>query len=91
MLPWLVIYDNNNCGKWLVEYWLEMTNLPAKVSQFMTEGYFSQSMTVNPYSCLPYDLYIEMTMNNGSKMKAGWKSNLKNEKILLTYNECKFD
>ena len=85
MLPWLVIYDNNNYGKWLVEYWLEMTNLPPNVSQFMTDGYFSQSMTGNPYSCLPYDLWIEMTMNKGSKMKAGWKSILKNEKMLLTH------
>ena len=58
MLPWLVIYDNNNYGKWLVEYWLEMTNLPPKVNQIMTDGYFNQSMTGNPYSCLQYDLWI---------------------------------
>ena len=51
----------------------------------MREGLFAQSMTGKPYSCLPLDLWIEMTMNKGSKMKAGWKSILKNEKMLFTH------
>ena len=51
----------------------------------MREGLFAQSMTGKPYSCLPLDLWIEITMNKGSKMKAGWKSILKNEKMLFTH------
>ena len=61
-----MIYYKNHYGQWLVEFWLEMTNLPEKISCFMKEGLFAQSMTGNPYSCIPLDLWIEMTMNKGS-------------------------
>ena len=37
----------------------------------MTKGLFAQSLTGNPYSCLPLDMWIEMTVNKGSKIKAG--------------------
>lgn len=84
MLPWLQIYDNDKYGRWLVQFWLEISNLPEEKAKFMKEGLFSQSMTGKPYSCLPLDLWIEMTMNKGSKMKAGWLKILKNEKMLLT-------
>ena len=46
---------------------------------------FSQSITGKPYSCLPLDLWIEMTMNRGFKMKAGWMHILKNEEMLLSH------
>ncbi|MCH2406096.1 MAG: hypothetical protein MK200_07885 [Nitrosopumilus sp.] len=85
MIPWMKIYDNNKYGKWLVEFWVEMSTLPSHIDSYMSEGLFSQSMTGNPYSCLPLDLWIEMTMNKGSKMKAGWKSILKNESMLLSH------
>ena len=75
MLPWLQIYDKY--GRWLVEFWLEISSLPEEMTTFM-EGLFAQSMTGKPYSCLPLDLWIEMTMNKGSKLKAGWSRILKN-------------
>ena len=85
MIPWMQIYDNNHYGKWLVEFWLEMESLPDGISCYMEEGLFAQSMTGNPYSCIPLDLWIEMTMNKGSKLKSGWKNILKNEKMLLCH------
>ncbi|KAG1664228.1 hypothetical protein GQR58_019910 [Nymphon striatum] len=84
MLPWMQIYDNDKYGKWMVEYWLELNNLPEETALYMKEGLFAQSMTGKPYSCLPLDMWIEMTMNKGSKLKAGWLKILKNEKVLLT-------
>ncbi|KAG1648975.1 hypothetical protein GQR58_029417 [Nymphon striatum] len=80
MPPWMQIYDNDKYGKWMVEYWLELNNLPEETALYMKEGLFAQSMTGKPYSCLPLDLWIEMTMNKGSKLKAGWLKILKNEK-----------
>ena len=84
MLPWLQIYDNSNYGRWMVEYWLEIDNLPEDKAIHFRNGLFSQSISGNPYSCVPLDLWIEMTMNKGSKMKAGWLKILKNERMLLT-------
>jgi len=85
MIPWLQVYDNTNYGRWLVEFWLEIESLPEDKAQFMAGGLFAQSMTGKPYSCLPLDLWIEMSMNKGSKLKAGWLKILKNEKMLLTH------
>ena len=85
MLPWLRIYDNDKYSKWLVEYWLEVSSLPDEKEKYMREGLFAQSTMGKPYSCIPLDLWIEMTMNKGSKMKAGWKNILKNEKMLFTH------
>ena len=73
MIPWMQIYDNNNYGKWLVEFWMEMKTLSPEITEYMVNGLFSQSMTGKSYSSIPLDLWIEMTMNKGSKMKAGWK------------------
>ena len=87
MFPWLRIYDNDKYSKWLVEFWLEISSLPEEKETYLKEGLFSQSMTGKPYSCLPLDLWIEMTMNKGSKMKAGWKHILKNEKMLLAHTK----
>ena len=81
MIPWMKIYDNSNYGKWLVEFWIEMSTLSPEIGDYMSSGLFSQSMTGNPYSCLPLDLWIEMTMNKGLKMESGWKSILKNERM----------
>ena len=85
MIPWMQIYDNNNYGKWLVEFWLEISTLPDEINVYMKDGLFAQSMTGKPYTCLPLDLWIEMTMNKGSKMKAGWKNILKNETMLVCH------
>jgi len=43
---------------------------------------FAQSMTGNPYSCVALDIWIESTMNKGSKLKSGWLAILNNEKQL---------
>ena len=51
----------------------------------MRHGLFAQSMTGKPYFCLLLDLWIEMTMNKGSKMKAGWLRFLENEQMLLSH------
>ena len=53
-------------------------------AQYMRDSLFAQSMMGKPYSCLPLDLWIEMTMNKGSKMKAGWLRILKNKQMLLS-------
>ena len=50
----------------------------------MRDGLFAQSVKGKPYSCLPLGLWIEMTMNKGSQMKAGWLRILKNEQMLLS-------
>ena len=85
MIPWLQVYDNTNYGRWLVEFWLEIESLPEDKAQFMAGGLFAQSMTGEPYSCLPLDLWIEMSMNKGSKLMAGRIKISKNEKMLLTH------
>ena len=48
---------------------------------------FAQSISGNPFSCVALDIWIETTMNKGSKMKAGWLAILKNEKQLLTNSQ----
>ena len=85
MLPWPRIYDNDKYSRWLVEFWLEINTLPEKKERYMKEGLFAQSMTGKLHSCLPLDLWIKMTMNIGSKIKAGWKRILQDEKMLLTH------
>ena len=59
--------------------------LARRKAQHMRDGLFAQSMMGKPYPCLPLDLWIEMTMNKGSKMKAGWLRILKNEQMLLSH------
>ena len=54
----------------------------AKQTQFVRSN-VAQSMTGKPYSSIPSDLWIEMTMNKGSKVKAGWLSIVRNEKQLM--------
>ena len=51
---------------------MEMSSLPQEHCQLIKE-IFSQLLTGNTYSSLPPDLWIECTMNKGSKLKAGWK------------------
>ena len=84
MMPWMVIYDNANYGRWLPLFWADMSNISTEHSDLIST-IFSQSMTGNPYSNIPPDLWIECTMNKGSKLKSGWKRLLKNEKALLVH------
>ena len=87
MIPWMQIYDNSNYGKWLVEFWTEISTLTKAIDEHMIKGLSAQFLTGNPYSCLPLDTWIEMTMNKVSKMKADWKNMLKNETMLPSHAE----
>ena len=35
MLPWLTIYDNNQCSRWLPYFWLVLSNLPKGSREFL--------------------------------------------------------
>ena len=61
-----------------------LDNLKDDQESFMNSGMFAQSLTGNPYSCVALDIWIESTMNKGSKLKNGWLAILSNEKQLLT-------
>lgn len=85
MLPWMVAYDNNRYGRWLPDFWAMLTALPADQVAFLRTD-FTQSITGKPYSNMAWDMWIECTMNKGSKMKSGWLSILQNEKQLLVHS-----
>jgi len=85
MMPWMVAYDNNWYGRWLPDFWAMLTYLSAEQIMFLHHTDFIQSITGNPYSIMPWDMWIECTMNKGSKMKSGWLSILQNEKQLLVH------
>ncbi|CAB3976667.1 Hypothetical predicted protein [Paramuricea clavata] len=83
MMPWMVIYDQTHYGRWLPHFWAMLSSLSPDQTQFFSSN-FAQSITGNPFSCIPWDMWIEMTMNKGLKLKAGWLSILRNEKQLMT-------
>ena len=72
MLPWMAIYDSLHYTRYMSIYWAEMNNLNDEIKKYMDEGLFSASMSGLPFSSIPHDQWIEMTMNKGSKMKGGW-------------------
>ena len=69
---------------WMPLHWSSIGGLPADKASFIKAGMFTASLTGKPFSCLPYDQWIEMTMNKGSKMKGGWIGITQNEKALQT-------
>ena len=83
MLSGLMIYDNHDYGRWLPDYWAQLSTLPVEQMDFF-RNHFSQSMIGLPYSCQPMDLWIETTMNLNSKLKSGWLNLLHNEKQLFS-------
>ncbi len=86
MLPWMIAYyDNNRYGRWLPDFWAMLTDLPVDQVAFLQTD-FTQSITGNPYSNMAWDMWIECTMNKGSKMKSGWLSILQNEKQQLVHS-----
>ena len=85
MLPWLQIYDSDRYGRHLPDFCAMLDDLPADQETYFVNGIFAQSMTGKPYSCLALDIWIETTMNKGSKLKSGWIAILKNEKQLLSH------
>ena len=80
----MTVYGNTNYGRHLPDFSAALDNLTSEQEAFMDSGMFAQSMSGNPYSCVALDIWIETTMNKGSKMKAGWLAILNNEKQLLT-------
>ena len=84
MLPWMAIYDNDKYSRHLPDFIAVLDNLSDEQEAFMQDGLFAQSMTGNPYSCVALDIWIESTMNKGSKLKSGWLAILNNEKQLLS-------
>ena len=66
MMPWLMIYDQTNYGRWLPYFWAMLSSLSADQTQFFSSN-FAQSMTGNPYSSIPWDMWIEMTLNKVQK------------------------
>ena len=63
MLPWMFAYDSLHYSRYLSIYWLEMNNLDEEKAFYMRSGLFSASMSGRPFSALPHDQWIEMTMN----------------------------
>ena len=55
MIPWMEIY-NNNYGKLLAEFWTEISILTKAIDKHMAKGLFAQSLTGNPYLCLPLNM-----------------------------------
>ena len=47
MIPWLQVYDSDKYGRWLVEFWLEISCLQEEKAQHMRDGLFAQSMMGN--------------------------------------------
>ena len=87
MLKYLVSYNNTNYGRWLPDYWASLSSLPTEQSEFFKNN-FTQSQTGLPYSFQGMDLWIECTMNLGSKLKQGWL-NLLNNKKTTVYHDAK--
>ena len=87
MRPWLKAYDNNKYSCVLPDFCAILYSLPKEQDDFFEKGMFAQSMTGNPYSCVALQIWIESTMNKGSKLKNGWRAILNNEKQIAS-NVC---
>ena len=48
-LKYLISYHNNNCGRWLPNYWASISSLPDQRHKFFAEN-FTQYITGLPYS-----------------------------------------
>ena len=59
-----------------------MYNLNEDAKSYMEKGHCTASLTGLPFSAIPHDQWIEMTMNKGSKMKGGWIGFTKNESMV---------
>ena len=85
MIPWMVAYNNNWCGRWQPHFWSMHTSLTAEQILFLRND-FAQSTASNPYSNMALDMWIECAMNKGSKIKSGWLSILKKEILVLVHS-----
>jgi len=84
MLPLIQIYDNDKYGRYLTDFTTALDNLPDDQTACMENGLFAQSMIGKSYSCVALDIWIESTMNTGSKLNSDWLAILNNEKQLLS-------
>ena len=75
-------YNQTEYLRYLSDFWAMIENLDEDQATFF-ESHFVQSMTGLPYSSMPLDMWIEVTMNLCSKLKAGWLRLLQNEKQLF--------
>ena len=73
--------DSMQYGRYLP---LSMEGIPADKTSFIKAGMFTAFLTGKPFSGLPYDQWIKMTMEKGSKMKGAWIEITQNEKALQT-------
>lgn len=83
MMKYIMAYNNHNYGRWLPDYWASISSLPGDQYTFFANN-FSRSLTGLPFSLQGMDLWIECTMNLGSKLMQGWLNLLDNEKQLLS-------
>ena len=82
MLKSLKAYNNNDYARYMGDFWAMLEGLPDdQINLF--QDHFVQSLTGHPFSAMPLDMWIEVTMNLGSKLKAGWLQLLQNEKQLF--------
>ena len=68
MMAGMRAYNNTEYARYLPDFWAMLENLTEEQAEFF-ESHFVQSMSGLPYSAL--DMWIEVTMNMGSKRKEG--------------------
>ena len=64
MIPWLQIYDKVHYGKRLPNFWADINDVREEIDQYKP-SIFAYSLTGKPYSSLPTDLWIELTIDQG--------------------------
>ena len=82
MLKGLLAYNNSDYARYMGDFWAMVEEMPDEQYDFFKD-HFVQSLTDHPYSAMPLDMWIEVTMNLGSKVKAAWVGLLQNEKQLF--------
>ena len=82
MLNGMASYNQTDYTRYLSDFWAMIENLNEDQTAFF-ESHFVQSLSGLPYSAMPLDMWIEVTMNLCSKLKAGWLCLLQNEKQLF--------
>ena len=82
MLKGLIAYNNSDYARYMGDFWAMVEEMPDEQTDFFKD-HFVQSLTGRPFSAMPLDMWIEVTMNLGSKLKAGWLQLLQNEKQLF--------
>ena len=72
ILPWMKICDNCRYGRHLPDFSMVLDSLLNDEAAYMENCLFAQSMSGNHYSCVALEIWIDSTMNKGSKLKSGW-------------------